>query len=74
MLNKPELILETSPQSQLANLKKVLSTYAAILGNQKLFNDSIKKKIKINLFSLQSFALFSEHEDEIWAGLDEKEK
>lgn len=71
MLNKPELIIETSPQSQLSNFKKVLSTYASILGNQKLSNDSIKKKIKIHLFSLQSFSPFAEHEDEIWAALDE---
>lgn len=74
MLNKPELILGTAPEAQLGQLIKVLSTYGSILNNQKLFNDSIKQKIKTHLFSLQSSPLFSSNQDQIWSQLGNKEK
>ena len=74
MLNKPKLILGTAPEGQLAQLIKVLSTYGSILNNQKLFNDAIKQKIKTHLFSLQSSALFTSNQDQIWSQLGNKEK
>lgn len=74
MINKPELILGNAPESQLPNLVKVLSTLGSILNNQKLFNDSIKQKVKSFLFSLQSNPLFTGNQDNIWSQLGNKEK
>lgn len=39
MLNKPELILGTVPETQLANLTKLLHIYGAILNYHKIYNE-----------------------------------
>jgi hypothetical protein len=74
MINKPELILGSGPETQLVNLTKVLSIYGTILNNHKLYNDNIKLKMKAHLVSLQSLPLFTANNDQIWNHLGEKEK
>lgn len=66
MLNKPELILGTAPEYQLQNLIKVLHVYGTILNNHKLFNETIKNKMKTHIYSLQSLPLFSANNEHIW--------
>lgn len=74
MLNKPELILGTTPEAQLPNLIKLLSVYGTILHNHKIYDDNIKSKMKNYLFSLQSLPLFTANNDNIWKELGHKEK
>ena len=69
MLNKPELILGTTPESQITNLAKVLSIYGSILNNHKIYNDSVKLKMKNHVFSLQSSPIFAGNQEQIWKSL-----
>jgi hypothetical protein len=72
MLNKPVLVLGETPESQLANLTKVLSIYGAILNNHKIYNDAVKLKMKQHINSLQSNAIFTANQQHIWSKLAEK--
>lgn len=74
MLNKPELILGTTPESQLPNLIRLLSVFGTILNNHKIYDDKIKQKIKNYLYGLQSLPLFTANSDSIWKELGHKEK
>ncbi len=49
MLNKDTLILGLTNESRMLNIVKVLGVYGDLLSNQKIINDSIKKKIKQQL-------------------------
>ena len=46
MLNKDVLILGNSNDSRLLNIVRVLSVYGDLLSNSKIYNDSVKSKIK----------------------------
>lgn len=46
MLNKDNLILGDSNESRLQNIIKVLAVYGDLLSNSKIYNDSVKNKIK----------------------------
>lgn len=72
MLNKPELLLGSAPESQLPILAKVLSVYGHILNNHKIYNDEIKNKIKLHLNNLKAFPLFVNNQDQIWKELGQK--
>jgi hypothetical protein len=46
MLQKDGLILGDSNESRLQNVVRVLSVYGDLLSNAKIYNDSVKQKIK----------------------------
>lgn len=61
MLNKPEFILGNVPEQQLQNLIKVLHNYGVILNNHKLYNETIKNKMKSHVFTLNNLPLFAQN-------------
>lgn len=46
MLNRDALILGDNNESRLQNVVRVLSVFGDLLSNAKIYNDSIKNKIK----------------------------
>ena len=62
MLHKPECILGNSEETQLPGIIKVLKIYGTILTNAKLYNDSIKGKMKQHVMSLPTVPLFAQKE------------
>ena len=58
----------------LKGIVKVLKLYAQILNNHKIYNDSIKGKMKQHVLSLPQVPLFAQHENNIWAALGDKER
>ena len=46
MLNKESLILGDSNDMRLQNIGKVFAVFGDLLSNVKIYNDSIKNKIK----------------------------
>jgi len=46
MLNKDSLILGDSAESRLQQIVRVLAVYGDLLSNAKIYNDSVKQKIK----------------------------
>ena len=74
MLNKPEMILGSSEESMMNGIVKVLKLYSQILNNHKIYNDTIKGKMKQHVSSLPQVPVFAQNENAIWASLGEKEK
>lgn len=46
MLNRDALVLGDNSESRLQNVVRVLSVFGDLLSNAKIYNDSIKNKIK----------------------------
>lgn len=46
MLNRDALVLGDNNESRLQNVVRVLSVFGDLLSNAKIYNDSIKNKIK----------------------------
>ena len=74
MLNKPDMILGSSEESMMHGIVKVLKIYSQILNNHKIYNDSIKGKMKQHVSSLPQVAIFAQNESAIWSALGDKEK
>lgn len=74
MLNKDVLILGTTNESRLLNVVKVLAIYGDLLSNSKIYNDSIKQKIKEFLIKVNNEELFKANIQTIWGSLNEKQR
>lgn len=74
MLNNDVLILGTTNESRLLNIVKVLAVYGDLLSNAKIYNDSIKQKIKDYLVKVNSEELFKANIQTIWGSLNEKQR
>ena len=74
MLNKDSLILGDSNEIRLQNIVKVLAVFGDLLSNSKIYNDSIKSKIKEYLVRVNSDNLFSANSQAIWATLNDKQR
>lgn len=74
MLNKDSLILGDSNETRLQNIVKVLAVFGDLLSNSKIYNDSIKTKIKEYLVRVNSDNLFSANSQAIWATLNDKQR
>ena len=74
MLNKDTLILGVTNESRLLNIVKVLAVYGDLLSNAKIYNDSIKLKIKEYLVKINGEELFKANIQNIWGSLNEKQK
>ena len=74
MLNKDTLILGVTNESRLLNIVKVLAVYGDLLSNAKIYNDSIKLKIKEYLVKINGEELFKANIQNIWGSLNEKQR
>lgn len=74
MLNKDVLILGTTNENRLLNIVKVLAVYGDLLSNAKIYNDSIKQKIKDILVKVNNEDLFNANIQTIWGSLNEKQR
>ena len=74
MLNKDSLILGDSNEIRLQNIVKLLAVFGDLLSNSKIYNDSIKSKIKEYLVRVNSDNLFSANSQAIWATLNDKQR
>lgn len=54
MLNKDSLILGDSNDRRLLNIVRVLAVYGDLLSNSKIYNDSVKNKIKEYLLKVNN--------------------
>lgn len=60
--------------SRLQNVVKVLSVFGDLLSNAKIYNDSVKNKIKEILAKINNEELFKANIQAIWGGLNEKQR
>ena len=74
MLNKDSLVLGENHESRLQNIVRVLSVYGDLLSNAKIYNDSIKSKIKEYLLRINNDELFKVNIANIWAALNDKQR
>lgn len=54
MLNRDTLILGETNESRLQNVVRVLSVLGDLLSNSKIYNDSVKNKIKEYLIKVNN--------------------
>ena len=71
MREKPDMILGAN---KLAGLQKVLTIYADITGNKKLYNDSISTKLKDQVNLLKGDPFFMENATAIWQSMTQKQR
>ncbi len=74
MLNKDSLVLGENPETRLQNIVRVLSVFGDLLSNAKIYNDSIKIKIKEYLLRINNDELFKVNIANIWASLNDKQR
>ena len=74
MLNKDSLVLGENPEIRLQNILRVLSVFGDLLSNAKIYNDSIKIKIKEYLLRINNDELFKVNIANIWASLNDKQR
>jgi hypothetical protein len=60
--------------SRLQNVVKILSVFGDLLSNAKIYNDSVKNKIKEILVKINNEELFKANIQAIWGGLNEKQR
>ncbi len=73
-MNKDTLILGDTNDSRLQNVVKILSVFGDLLSNAKIYNDSVKNKIKEILVKINNEELFKANIQAIWGGLNEKQR
>lgn len=74
MLNKDTWILGVDETSRVQRVASVLATFGDLLSNAKIYNDSIVKKIRDYLLSINSDNFFKNHIQNIWGQLNEKQR
>ena len=74
MLNKDSLVLGENHETRLQNIVRVLSVFGDLLSNAKIYNDSIKIKIKEYLLRINNDELFKVNIANIWASLNDKQR
>ena len=71
MREQPDMILGAN---KLQGLQKVLAIYGDITGNKKLYNDTIKLKLKEQVSLLKGDQFFQENAGAIWTSLTQKQR
>lgn len=74
MLNKDTLVLGDTNDSRLQNVVRILAVFGDLLSNAKIYNDSVKNKIKEILGKVNSEELFKANIQAIWGGLNDKQR
>lgn len=74
MLNRDALILGDSNESRLQNIVRVLTVFGDLLSNSKIYNDSIKNKIKEYLVKVNNDELFKANIQAIWGAMNDKQR
>jgi hypothetical protein len=74
MLNKDSLVLGDANDSRLQNIVRVLAVFGDLLSNAKIYNDSVKNKIKEYILRINSDELFKSHIQSIWGALNDKQR
>lgn len=73
-MNRDALILGDSNESRLQNVVRVLIVFGDLLSNSKIYNDSVKNKIKEYLVKVNNEELFKANIQTIWGALNEKQR
>ena len=71
MRRQPELILGSN---KLSGIQKVFGIYGDIAGNQKIYNEEIRAKMKEQVCLMKGDPFFREHENTIWQSLTRQQK
>lgn len=74
MLNNDRLILGETNESRLQSIVGVLAVFGDLLSNSKIYNDSVKSKVKNILSKINDEELFKSNIQLIWGGLNEKQR
>lgn len=74
MLNNDRLILGETNESRLQSIVRVLVVFGDLLSNSKIYNDSVKSKIKKILSKINDEELFKSNIQLIWGELNEKQR
>ena len=70
MLNNDRLILGDTNESRLQNIVGVLAVFGDLLSNSKIYNESVKNKIKQILGKINDEDVFKVNIQVIWSGLN----
>jgi hypothetical protein len=73
-LNKDTWVLGNETNERLQNIVRVLSVFGDLLSNAKIYNDSIKNKIKNYLLVVNQNELFQANIQSIWSALNDKQR
>ena len=73
-MNKDTWVLGNETNERLQNIVRVLSVFGDLLSNAKIYNDSIKNKIKNYLLVVNQNELFQANIQSIWSALNDKQR
>ena len=73
-MNKDTWVLGNETNERLQNIVRVLSVFGDLLSNAKIYNDSIKNKIKNYLLVVNQNELFQANIQSSWSALNDKQR